>query len=192
MNRSKDIVTNNPTGGESDLLRFSFIPPVCGVFSLEKKMKRCSHCGRDLPIEQFHKNRSSKDGLQSECKYCHGTRTELYIKRNSAKAKRIRQKSISKQKGGDWMNYPLKKVYHTDKYMSVYCPVYPKTNSGGCVHYHRLLMARHLGRVLLQDELVHHIDGDKTNNVISNLEITTRTKHTKHHGLGATIGRNRK
>src|SRR4030042_4669772 len=36
----------------------------------EKKTKRCCKCKKELPVEEFHKNKSSKDGLNSICKKC--------------------------------------------------------------------------------------------------------------------------
>ena len=36
----------------------------------EIKTKRCSKCGRILPITEFHKDKSRKDGLQCWCKDC--------------------------------------------------------------------------------------------------------------------------
>lgn len=32
--------------------------------------KCCARCKKDLPLSQFHNNRSTKDGLQSYCKEC--------------------------------------------------------------------------------------------------------------------------
>jgi DNA-directed RNA polymerase subunit RPC12/RpoP len=32
--------------------------------------KKCSRCGRELPVTEFGKNRSAKDGLQVFCKEC--------------------------------------------------------------------------------------------------------------------------
>lgn len=32
--------------------------------------KKCSSCGNELPISQFHKNAATKDGLQPYCKAC--------------------------------------------------------------------------------------------------------------------------
>jgi hypothetical protein len=33
--------------------------------------KKCCKCGRELPVEEFHKNKRHKDGLMSFCKECH-------------------------------------------------------------------------------------------------------------------------
>lgn len=46
---------------------------------------------------------------------------------------------------------------------------------------HRLVMEEHLGRELSSNEIVHHIDGNKLNNDISNLVLTTRSQHIEEH-----------
>lgn len=46
---------------------------------------------------------------------------------------------------------------------------------------HRIVMERHLGRELNSNEIVHHVDGDKLNNDISNLVLTTRADHIEEH-----------
>jgi hypothetical protein len=45
------------------------------------------------------------------------------------------------------------------------------------VHTHRLVAEALLGRPLRHDEHVHHIDGDKTNNSLSNLRIMSNVEH---------------
>lgn len=47
--------------------------------------------------------------------------------------------------------------------------------------YARYLMETHLGRELLPDEEVHHIDGDKTHDELDNLQVINRTSHRKLH-----------
>lgn len=51
--------------------------------------------------------------------------------------------------------------------------------SAKCIH--RLVMARHLGRPLSSDEVVHHRDGDKMNWSVENLEVMTSEEHRKYH-----------
>lgn len=52
----------------------------------------------------------------------------------------------------------------------------------GRVYEHRYVMEQHLGRRLRRDEHVHHIDGDKTNNALSNLRLLTEAEHKSLHG----------
>ena len=52
----------------------------------------------------------------------------------------------------------------------------------GCeILEHRWVVQQALGRALRAEELVHHIDGNKLNNVIENLEIMDRVSHSREH-----------
>jgi hypothetical protein len=46
---------------------------------------------------------------------------------------------------------------------------------------HTVIMENHLGRLLKDDEEVHHKDEDPSNNVLSNLVLTSREDHQRDH-----------
>ena len=50
---------------------------------------------------------------------------------------------------------------------------------------HRVTMEAHLGRKLEPWELIHHKDGNASNNVIENLLVTDWSAHTAEHNKGA-------
>lgn len=72
-------------------------------------------------------------------------------------------------------------------YPVVHCPGHPRAWSTGYVLAHRVVMEQSLGRILSTDEVVHHIDHNKSNYDLSNLELTSQSAHSKSHVRPLTV-----
>ena len=78
-------------------------------------------------------------------------------------------------------------------------PSHPR-NRNGYVQEHVLIMEKHLGRYLkyygrgnAENEVVHHIDKNRLNNNISNLQLMTLREHSiLHHKLNKEITNGKK
>lgn len=66
-------------------------------------------------------------------------------------------------------------------YLYAKIPQHPKANKNGYVLEHRIVMENRIGRLLLENEEVHHIDENRHNNNPENLEIMIRGEHQRFH-----------
>ena len=67
-------------------------------------------------------------------------------------------------------------------YVTVYDPSHPSSDHRGYVKEHRVVMEKHLGRYIdTKKEVVHHIDHNKLNNSLDNLQLMSPSEHSTYH-----------
>jgi hypothetical protein len=60
---------------------------------------------------------------------------------------------------------------------------------GSLCTFARVMMEAHLGRELGPQEIVHHINGDPSDDRLKNLEVLTRAEHVEVHQAELAAGR---
>lgn len=74
-------------------------------------------------------------------------------------------------------------------YVFVYAPGHHLATTRGYAPEHRLVMERIIGRPLLPEEVVHHIDRNRLNNLPDNLQLMSQSEHAAMHQAEASAVR---
>ena len=119
--------------------------------------------------------RSIKDGLAVSAKFTEYNERRLGQKRGPWSEEIRERMSQAHQKR--W----AKKAKGVSAKTGGYVEYTRGPNKGRSVHVVKI--EKQIGRRLLPNECVHHIDENKHNNEISNLELMTRAEHSRLHRL---------
>jgi len=148
-------------------------------------MCRCD-CGNEpvyLNINDFRDNRHATKSCGCARK---GQKRTIETRNRISKAlKAIGHKPTvgpkTRRKGEEHPNWKGGIIYNNGyKLIKCYDVTHPNLYPGGYVYEHRHVMEQHIGRYLEKSEKVHHIDGDITNNDISNLVLCeSNSEHFK-------------
>jgi len=100
------------------------------------------------------------------------------------KAKSMKEKSSLRMKSIKNPNWHGGKSITWDGYIYIEAKNHPYANYYGYVLEHRLIMEKKLNRILSPIEVVHHINGNRQDNRIENLQLfDSNESHTTYHNL---------
>lgn len=91
-------------------------------------------------------------------------------------SKQAREASIKSRIGKRSMGWKGGRHVSKSGYINIYNPTHPNTTAKGYIQEHRLVVSEHLKRPLKKNENVHHINGDRADNRIENLELWTTSQ----------------
>jgi len=134
-------------------------------------------CQRKFQSKNLSKEKSPYwNRVRVNCSYCGAEKlikpSRMKIIKNHFCNKECHDKYQSLfRKGTNNPSWKGGKTIAARGYIHVYCPDHPYANNKGYVSEHRLVMEKHLNRLLVPKEVVHHKDGNVKNNDINNLEL---------------------
>lgn len=151
-----------------------------GKLSEYTRTKTITHWKCDNCESEFTKCRNGK----------YSTDVKSYCRECITKIGKMKLASINGYAAKAEKHSKKQKPIVTDKqlYPDVYYGLnYPYREGYGTIKEHTYVMECHLKRGLVKGEIVHHIDGDKTNNKIENLFLTFPAEHNKLHAESESI-----
>lgn len=75
----------------------------------------------------------------------------------------------------------IRKIIKKGSYLYALVPDHPNANKNGYVLLHRVVMENYIGRNLKDNEVVHHINHNRYDCRLENLELMTKEEHTELH-----------
>jgi hypothetical protein len=139
---------------------FLYVPEAIAL-NYDTTTKLCCHCKIEKPLSEYYKNKSTRDGYSYDCKHCH------HFSRSSRQPRAKSLKGFTQLATGYIIHF------------------WQKDGKQHREYEHRAVWRAHYGDIPT-GYVVHHKDGNKTNNDISNLECIPKSECSALHSYKAT------
>lgn len=149
----------------------------------------------EINFKRRQKRPTIKDKVnEQERKYYHSHKEEISLKRKN-KLIQFRLTNPKKQKMGENHQSWKGGIVYDNGYKFIWVGHNHPRNRNGYVQEHILIMEKYLGRYLNyfgkgnpENEIVHHIDKNRSNNNLNNLQLMTLREHIiLHHKLNREV-----
>lgn len=147
--------------------------------AIEANTVICYLCNKRWNCKRYNICSRCRHGAKTPCPDCDGLKT--------AAAKRCRACSIKFSRGENSSNWSGGRVESVDGYVKVFNKEHPRRINDRYVLEHILVMEEHLGRFLVEGENVHHKNGVRSDNRLSNLELWSRSQPPGQRVIDRTI-----
>lgn len=141
----------------------------------EVQTKKCINCGKEFTLSRRNSQKINDGRL-----YC-GQSCAYYGSERNKKISKVMKGRFTGEQSYHWKGG---KRITKFGYISVLSPDHPNKNKTGCVLEHRLVVEEAMGRKLLKDEIVHHLNGITSDNRIENLQVMSHAEHNRLHKIG--------
>lgn len=141
-----------------------------------KKTSGTKYCGERCKWTWHNRNRTLTPNMIYDCEVC-GGHVEKWCSPKSIRDGTNEGRFCSRTCAGKWRrgkNHPnWKGASKRDKdgYVLLHRPDHPRADSKGYVRKHRLIVEAHIGRFLTASEVVHHKNGNTSDNRYRNLKL---------------------
>lgn len=143
---------------------------------------KCDNCGREFETSYTEAIAHKNNYCNYDCMFKSKTWKEEVIKNKWNTGGKNNPMYRVHRYGEDAPNWKGGRIIDFNGYILIKKRSHPNCNHSGYVPEHRLVMEKHLGRYLIHDEVVHHLDDNRKNNKINNLMLFSNiTEHIRYH-----------